>query len=216
MRRRSLSRLNFRTIYAALRAVGKTCEAAGEPIITALVINQKTARCSNGLEKEFGIKDDAAERQRCYAYWRDNEPHDESGTAEPDRGAPDADAGRDTDNPGDAEDRLARFLRVQTRPEQPAFRKAVFEAYGGRCAISGCDIPEALEAAHLHGRNWREGDNTAQDGILLRRDLHTLYDRELLGFSEGVVWLSDRVLHHYGELEGVAVSANSGAEPGAT
>ncbi|MGG2041265.1 hypothetical protein [Burkholderia gladioli] len=64
--------------------------------------------------------------------------------------------------------RAARYLNVEIRQDQPAFRKAVFEAYGGRCAVSGCDIPEALEAAHLHGRNWRAGHNAATDGILLR------------------------------------------------
>ncbi|WP_164853366.1 HNH endonuclease signature motif containing protein [Paraburkholderia kirstenboschensis] len=62
----------------------------------------------------------------------------------------------------------------------------------GQCAISGCDIPEALEAAHLRGRKWREGHNAAEDGILLRRDLHMLYDRELLDFGEGVALFSDR------------------------
>jgi hypothetical protein len=201
--------INFRTIYAALSAVGKACSAADEPIITALVINKQTGRCSAGLEKEFGITDDAAERGRCYTYWRDEQLNDEPPPAEQSTeigSSGTSDYGRDASVPGGAEDRLARFLLVQARPEQPGFRRAVFEAYDGRCAVSGCDIPEALEAAHLLGRDWREGHNRAGDGILLRRDLHTLYDRQLLNFSDGVVRFSDQVAHYYGDLEGTAVS----------
>lgn len=82
----------------------------------------------------------------------------------------------DADYPAVEADRVARYMNVEVRPEQQFFRKAVYEAYDGRCAISGCDIPEALEAAHLRGRNWRDGQNNASDGILLRRDLHALYD----------------------------------------
>jgi len=66
-----------------------------------------------------------------------------------------------------SDEHVARYMSVEVRQEQPAFRKAVFEAYGRRCAISGCDIPEVLEAAHLRGRNWRAGHNAATDGILL-------------------------------------------------
>lgn len=58
-------------------------------------------------------------------------------------------------------------------------------ACNGRCVISGCDVPESLEAAHLIGMDWRQGQNHATDGILLRRDLPTLYNRELLGNHEG-------------------------------
>ncbi|MCT7325023.1 HNH endonuclease [Ralstonia mojiangensis] len=107
--------------------------------------------------------------------------------------------------PVSPEERVARYMEVVIRQEQPAFRKAVFAAYGGRCAISGCDIPEALEAAHLRGRDWRAGQNEATDGILLRRDLHTLYDRGLLELSDGVTRFSPRVVHHYVHLEGLPV-----------
>jgi hypothetical protein len=83
----------------------------------------------------------------------------------------------------------------------------VFRAFGGRCAISGCTVPEALEAAHLVGRDWRQGHNRASDGILLRRDLHTLYDYGLLRISDaGVVSLGDDAREYYGEFDGVVVA----------
>jgi len=101
---------------------------------------------------------------------------------------------------------VARFMSTEIRQEQPAFRRAVYVAYGGRCAISGCDIPEALEAANFRGRDWRKGHNQATDGILLRRDLHSLYDKDLLDFSSGNARFSPSVLHYYASLEGSTVA----------
>jgi hypothetical protein len=63
------------------------------------------------------------------------------------------------------------------RSEQAAFRDAVFEAYEGQCAITGCNEETVLDAAHL--RSWRVG-NTVNDGILLRADLHRLLDANKL------------------------------------
>jgi len=68
-------------------------------------------------------------------------------------------------------------------------------------------LPEALEAAHLLGRDWRLGHNRASDGLLLRRDLHTLYDRGLLRITdEGVVEIDARISSHYGYLDGVQLA----------
>ena len=65
---------------------------------------------------------------------------------------------------------------VPLRPNQFAFRRRVYEAWGGKCAITGCAIPDVLDAAHIGGPGaWRTG-NDAGDGILLRVDLHRLYD----------------------------------------
>lgn len=73
--------------------------------------------------------------------------------------------------------------------------------------ISGCDVPEALEAAHRRGRDWRQGHNHASDGLLLRRDLDNLYDRELLTLADnGRMELSEKVLEYYREFEGVRVA----------
>ncbi len=116
---------------------------------------------------------------------------------------PIASPGRPAD---DLEQRAARFAQVQTRPDQAAFRDAVFRACGGQCVVSGCAVPEALEAAHLLGRDWRQGHNSADDGILLRRDLHNLYDRGLMQISDTCkVQLADDVQAYYGEFHGVEV-----------
>jgi hypothetical protein len=40
-----------------------------EPIVTALIVSKGSQRCSGGLDKEFGVHDDEAERVRLYEYW---------------------------------------------------------------------------------------------------------------------------------------------------
>ena len=53
----------------------------------------------------------------------------------------------DYESLGDARDRVV--ASVVRRRGQPEFRSALLEAYGGRCAISGCDAEAALEACHI-------------------------------------------------------------------
>jgi len=190
--------LTFYPLRNAMSKLGHQCVDAGLPIITSLIVNE-TGHCSDGLFAEFGVENDEEERQRCYAYWNSASATSNSAAATEGKGL-----STDTD---DLALRAARFVKVQVRTEQRAFRESVFYAYGGRCAISGCSVPEALEAAHLAGKDWRQGDNSASDGILLRRDLHTLYDRGILRIlHDGRLELDEELLAHYGALTNVTVS----------
>jgi hypothetical protein len=195
--------LTFYPLRNAMSRLGHECKDAKEPIITALIVDKDTRRCSQGLFDEFHIDDDVLERERCYAHWA---PIVEG--ASPAVVAPLLSS--HLDKPDDEfEQHAARFTQVQTRPEQGVFRDAVFRACGGQCVVSGCTVPEALEAAHMIGRDWRRGHNRAADGILLRRDLHNLYDRGLLRISDtGQVELSDELVAYYGEFNGVMVTVN--------
>lgn len=80
--------------------------------------------------------------------------------------------------PDDDPARLARFAR-RVRRGQPKFRKNLLALYGGRCAVSGWGPESVLEAAHilLHAHS---GLNRSENGILLRADLHGLFDDGLL------------------------------------
>ncbi|SHL89653.1 HNH endonuclease signature motif containing protein [Rhodanobacter sp. OK091] len=175
----------------AMDFLGHQADNRDEPIITALIVGKTTQRCSSGIVKEFGVNDDEAERQRLYEFWKskDNDSVEAQQTS------------------SSLEVRAARFVSVEARPDQAAFRNLVFRAFNGRCIISGCDVVKALDAAHLKGRDWRLGHNRAEDGYLLRKDLHALYDGGLLHINtEGVVELDLTVVAHYQHFAGVKVA----------
>lgn len=191
--------LTFYPLRNAMSKLGHDCKGAGEPIITAVIVDKETGRCSQGLFDEFHIDDDELERQRCYAHWAPQSAGGEQNAG--------TQAQAEQPQGDDLAERAARFAQVVVRTQQRAFREAVFRACGGRCVISGCEVPEALEAAHLVGTDWRQGHNSAEHGILLRRDLHALYDRELIRISEaGVVTLDPRVANYFKVFQGVVVA----------
>jgi hypothetical protein len=185
-----VGRFNLRRV---MDRIGHEAQQNGEPILTALIINKETGRCSEGLEHEFDVHDDEAERQALYAYWQNRER---------DPSSPESLASSDVP----LKLRAARFASVEIRPSQAAFRRKVFERFQGMCAISGCSVEKALDAAHLQGRKWRLGHNEAADGVLLRKDLHALYDNGLLSISEsGVVSLSQVIIADYAAFDGYHV-----------
>ena len=70
-------------------------------------------------------------------------------------------------------------------------------AYGGRCCVTGCDVAEALDAAHIDPFNNQSHDHPA-NGLLLRKDLHSLFDRGLMAIdpANGTVFLADECLSY--------------------
>lgn len=102
--------------------------------------------------------------------------------------------------------RMSMVLEVRTMQER--FRLRVGQRCGWRCVVSGTDVPEVLDAAHLPGRNWRH-HNSAEDGILLRADLHRLLDAGLAAIRNGTFWLSPHVrkgeyIHLHGRIITIA------------
>jgi hypothetical protein len=71
---------------------------------------------------------------------------------------------------------------VKLRYGQPEFRKNLLAAYGGRCAVTGTAVPQILEAAHIQ-RYADEGESRVSNGILMRSDIHALFDAGLLGIE---------------------------------
>ena len=80
----------------------------------------------------------------------------------------------------DARERIMAL--IARRQGQPAFRKKLLDAYGNRCAISRCDCPDALEAAHIRPYKG-EHTNHIKNGILLRSDIHTLFDLGMINID---------------------------------
>jgi hypothetical protein len=77
-------------------------------------------------------------------------------------------------------DRVMR--QIAARRGAPAFRNAQLNRFRGRCAVSGCSLVDVLEAAHIRAYR-REQDNAQENGVLLRADLHTLFDLDLLALN---------------------------------
>lgn len=103
----------------------------------------------------------------------------------------------------DHDARVWAMRAVAQRRGQPLFRARLLDAYGGRCAITGCTAVEVLEAAHVlpyRGEHTHRMDN----GLLLRADLHTLFDCQLLWITpEFKVALAPALLTtDYATLEG--------------
>ncbi|SIT40076.1 hypothetical protein BN2476_230374 [Paraburkholderia piptadeniae] len=104
-----------------------------------------------------------------------------------------------SDGKEEGTERGGRFTTAPVRPEQVAFRRALFERFDGRCALTGCAVAELLDAAHLPGRNWALGHNSANDGILLRADLHRALDTGLIRLDARLrlVWVHSSVTDLY-------------------
>ncbi len=76
----------------------------------------------------------------------------------------------------------AKFREVQERPEQPKFREKILKKYNGTCVVTDCTIKSALDAAHIKSVA-DGGDYTLNNGLLLRADLHRLFDANLMAID---------------------------------
>ena len=74
------------------------------------------------------------------------------------------------------------LAEVKRRLGQPAFRKSLLRAYDGRCAVTGCTTAMVLEAAHIRPYFGVE-TNDVRNGLLLRADIHTLFDLGLISVT---------------------------------
>jgi hypothetical protein len=98
-------------------------------------------------------------------------------------------------DPKGQEDARARVLRqVVQRRGQQKFRVSLIAAYGGRCAITGCSFLPLLEAAHITPYLGPD-TNAITNGLLLRADIHTLWDLGLIAVEPTTrsVWISPDV-----------------------
>lgn len=121
--------------------------------------------------------------------------------------------------PGDpGQDDLWRERQVRIRRGQDEFRARLLEVYGNRCAVTGTAMPALLEAAHIVPH--AEGpDYRSSNGLLLRADIHTLYDLHHLSIDgRGQVHLSAelQLVKEYQHLQMVRVPFPIGGGPSPT
>lgn len=72
---------------------------------------------------------------------------------------------------------------VKPRRGQGAFRLAVTDAYDRQCALTGGKVLPALEAAHIRSYGDGGGHEVA-NGVLLRRDIHSVFDAGYVTFDD--------------------------------
>lgn len=91
--------------------------------------------------------------------------------------------------------------QVKRRKGQDYFRRMILANYGGRCAITGIDIPELLFASHIIP--WREKSHKKErlnpcNGICLSALYDKAFDKGLITFSpdDYTVCLSSALLEY--------------------
>ncbi|MCH7225657.1 HNH endonuclease [Haloferula sp. A504] len=94
---------------------------------------------------------------------------------------------------------------VREREGQGKFRRSLRAIYDNRCCITGCRVVQVLESAHIDPYQSEESNHVA-NGLLLRADLHTLFDNHLIAVKPGtlVVYLAKELREDpsYAELHG--------------
>lgn len=75
-----------------------------------------------------------------------------------------------------------RLGTAKTRIGQAEFRRKLFSYYANNCAITGPNHQNALEAAHLYSYS-EIGVHHNDGGLLLRRDIHRLFDTGLIAIN---------------------------------
>lgn len=104
----------------------------------------------------------------------------------------------------DVEERVGKVLErysegvlVRPRLGQGSFRLAVEDAYGKACAVTHEHSRPVLEAAHIkpYGQG---GEHAVTNGILLRRDLHRLFDCGYVAIAKDhTLLVSERLKREY-------------------
>jgi putative restriction endonuclease len=75
-------------------------------------------------------------------------------------------------------DRYGKPVLIKPRLGQGAFRLTITDSYERRCAVSGEKTLPILDAAHIHAFE-AGGEHAPSNGLLLRTDIHRLFDLAL-------------------------------------
>lgn len=95
---------------------------------------------------------------------------------------PDASAENDNNTDDKESQRYWELVERLARPGQARFRNELLIASGFKCIITGCADVIALDAAHIKPVS-DFGRDTVGNGLILRADLHRLFDAGLLTLS---------------------------------
>lgn len=106
--------------------------------------------------------------------------------------------------------KLDAYGTIRLRRGQKEFRDKLLAAYGRKCAVTRCRIEGLLEAAHIQPYSVAR-NNDVSNGLLLRADIHTLFDLNLLFIdSRLTVRLAPEILESdYKRYDGLPIAEPS-------
>lgn len=84
--------------------------------------------------------------------------------------------------PDDEDTRQTVERQIKARRGQKRFRDSQMGRFAKTCIVTGCQIVDLLEAAHISPYRGTK-DNDPSNGVLLRADIHTLFDLNLLAIE---------------------------------
>jgi 5-methylcytosine-specific restriction protein A len=116
--------------------------------------------------------------------------------------------------PQDEDQRQVVEKQIKERRGQQAFRQALCKRYGNRCLVTRCEVLAVLEAAHIKPY-LGENDNHPENGLLMRSDIHTLFDLDLIAVEPNglQVQLHPSIKKEYGYLSGRVLSCRNDKRP---
>lgn len=96
------------------------------------------------------------------------------------------------------EHRFGKEQVIKPRIGQGTFKVLITDAYQRRCAITGEKTLPVLEAAHIKPYSM-DGPHEVKNGLLLRRDFHSLFDRGYITVDKKfTVEVSHRIKDDFG------------------
>jgi putative restriction endonuclease len=119
---------------------------------------------------------------------------------------------KDTELGAENAARYGSEILIQPRLGQGLFSLKIRDAYGGACAVTGEHSRPVLEAAHIMPYS-SGGQHEISNGLLLRSDLHRLYDHGYVTVTPDYVFRVGNALrdefhngHSYYSLDGHRIS----------
>lgn len=116
--------------------------------------------------------------------------------------------------PDDKDERESVPAQIKRRRGAQKFRDALKRQYGASCQVTGCSIFDIVEAAHIQPYRG-EKDNKPDNGLLLRADIHTLFDLDLIGVHPDTLAIhcSKCIKHEYGAQVSKFLICSNGNRP---
>jgi hypothetical protein len=81
------------------------------------------------------------------------------------------------------------LTNLRLRKGQKKLRDNLFKLYGKLCCITGSAVEDTLHACHIIPHS-KSGNNQSTNALLLRSDIHDLFDADLLGINPDTLQIS--------------------------